>query len=121
MATVINPGVADVPVAGEVYEYLTGFGNEHESEALAGALPQGRFSPQKVAYGLYAEKLSSTAFTAPRETNRRTWFYRIRPSVTHGDFRPVEQSRIVQRSCHRCSAAAQPDALGPHPHTGHIR
>ena len=58
-------------------------------------MPQGRFSPQKVAYGLYAEKLSSTAFTAPRETNRRTWFYRIRPSVTHGDFRPVEQSRIV--------------------------
>ena len=43
MATVINPRVADVPVAGEVYKYLTGFGNEHESEALAGALPQGRF------------------------------------------------------------------------------
>ena len=95
MATVISPRVADVAEAGEVYEYLNGFGNEHESEALAGALPQGRFSPQKVAYGLYTEKLSSTAFTAPRETNRRTWFYRIRPSVTHGDFHPVEQLRIV--------------------------
>ena len=94
MATVISPRAAEVPEAAESYEYLSGFGNEHESEALAGALPQGRFSPQKVAYGLYAEKLSSTAFTAPRESNRRTWFYRIRPSVTHGDFRPLEQSRI---------------------------
>ena len=94
MATVISPRVADIPEAGVAYEYLTGFGNEHESEALAGALPQGRFSPQKVAYGLYAEKLSSTAFTAPRETNRRTWFYRIRPSVTQGDFHPVEQARL---------------------------
>ena len=95
MATVISPRVADVAEASEVYEYMNGFGNEFESEALAGALPQGRFSPQKVAYGLYAEKLSSTAFTAPRETNRRTWFYRIRPSVTHGEFHPVEQLRIV--------------------------
>lgn len=94
MATVISSRVAEVAQAAEAYEYLSGFGNEHESEALAGALPQGRFSPQKVAYGLYAEKLSSTAFTAPRESNRRTWFYRIRPSVTHGDFRPLEQSRI---------------------------
>ena len=94
MATVISSRVAEVPAAAESYEYLSGFGNEHESEALAGALPQGRFSPQKVAYGLYAEKLSSTAFTAPRESNRRTWFYRIRPSVTHGDFHPLEQARI---------------------------
>ena len=94
MATVIRPGVAEVAETAEAQEYLGGFGNEHESEALAGALPQGRFSPQKVAYGLYAEKFSSTAFTAPRESNRRTWFYRIRPSVTHGDFRPLEPSRL---------------------------
>ena len=94
MATVISPRVAEAPATGEVCTYLVGFGNEHESEALAGALPQGRFSPQKVSYGLYAEKFSSSAFTAPREINRRTWFYRIRPSVTHGDFRPLEQSRI---------------------------
>ena len=60
-------------------QYLTGFGNEHQSEALAGTLPQGQFSPQQVARGLYAEQFSSTAFTAPRATNRRTWFYRIRP------------------------------------------
>ncbi len=70
------------------FGYLSGFGNEHETEALANALPRGRFSPQKVAYGLYAEQFSSTAFTAPRAHNRRTWFYRIRPSVMQGEFQP---------------------------------
>ncbi len=98
MATVISTatssGAVEVPAAAASHEYLGGFGNELESEALAGALPQGRFSPQKVAYGLYAEKFSSTAFTAPRESNRRTWFYRIRPSVTQGDFRPLARARI---------------------------
>ncbi len=69
-------------------DYLTGFGNEHETEALAGALPVGRFSPQQVAFGLYAEQFSSTAFTAPRAHNRRSWFYRIRPSVLQGEFSP---------------------------------
>ncbi len=72
------------------FEYLAGFGNEHQSEALPGALPVGRFSPQRPALGLYAEQLSSTPFTVPRALNRRTWFYRIRPSVMHGDFRPME-------------------------------
>lgn len=74
----------------EDLEYLSGFGNEHETEALPDALPQGRFSPQQVAYGLYAEKFSTTAFTAPRHANRRTWFYRIRPSVAQGDYRLIE-------------------------------
>ena len=63
--------------------YQTGFGNHHASEALPGALPIGRNSPQKPAYGLYAEQFSGTAFTAPRESNLRSWLYRIRPSVTH--------------------------------------
>ncbi|MEO0422827.1 MAG: homogentisate 1,2-dioxygenase [Pseudomonadota bacterium] len=71
-------------------QYLTGFGNEHASEALAGALPEGRNSPQRVAHGLYAEKLSGTAFTAPRARNARTWFYRIRPSVAHLGFEPCD-------------------------------
>ncbi len=31
--------------------------------------------------GLYAEQLSGTAFTAPREHNQRSWLYRIRPAV----------------------------------------
>ena len=78
--------------------YLNGFGNEHQSEALAGALPVGQFSPQKAPYGLYAEQFSSTAFTAPRASNRRTWFYRIRPSVVRGDFRPLANVATKVRS-----------------------
>jgi len=63
--------------------YMPGFGNDFETEALPGALPQGMNSPQKCAYGLYAEQLSGTPFTAPRGQNERTWCYRIRPSVKH--------------------------------------
>ena len=61
--------------------YMPGWGNDYETEALPGALPQGMNSPQKCAYGLYAEQLSGTAFTAERP--ERTWCYRIRPSVKH--------------------------------------
>jgi len=64
-------------------QYMPGFGNDFESESLPGALPQGRNSPQKCAYGLYAEQLSGSPFTAPRGTNERSWLYRIRPSVRH--------------------------------------
>ena len=63
--------------------YLSGFGNEHSSEATAGALPVGQNNPQKPPLGLYTEQLSGTAFTTPRAANRRTWMYRIRPSVLH--------------------------------------
>src|SRR4051794_37112270 len=63
--------------------YLTGFGNGFETEALPGALPIGRNSPQKCPYGLYAEQLSGSPFTAPRKTNERSWLYRIRPTVAH--------------------------------------
>ncbi len=66
--------------------YQSGFGNEFASEALPGVLPEGRNSPQRVAYGLYAEQLSGTAFTAPRHDNRRSWLYRIRPAAMHGSF-----------------------------------
>jgi homogentisate 1,2-dioxygenase len=70
--------------------YMPGFGNDFETEALPGALPQGQNSPQKCNYGLYAEQLSGTAFTAPRGQNERTWCYRIRPSVRHtGDFNAI--------------------------------
>lgn len=65
---------------------MSGFHNEFASEALPGALPVGQNTPQRCPYGLYAEQLSGTAFTAPRESNLRTWFYRIRPSVTHIPF-----------------------------------
>lgn len=71
--------------------YMPGFGNDFETEALPGALPQGQNSPQKCEYGLYAEQLSGTAFTAPRGQNERTWCYRIRPSVKHaGRFSKIE-------------------------------
>ena len=66
--------------------YQTGFGNEFATEAVAGTLPVGRNSPQRVAHGLYAEQLSGTAFTAPRASNRRSWLYRIRPAAMHGAF-----------------------------------
>ena len=64
--------------------YQSGFGSEFASEALPGALPQGQNSPQRVAYGLYAEQFSGTAFTAPRASNRRSWLYRLRPALAHG-------------------------------------
>ncbi len=63
--------------------YMPGFGNDFETEALEGALPQGQNSPQRCAYGLYAEQLSGSPFTAPRGTNERSWLYRMRPSVRH--------------------------------------
>ncbi|TDQ67507.1 homogentisate 1,2-dioxygenase [Maritalea mobilis] len=71
--------------------YMPGFGNDFETESLPGALPQGQNSPQKCAYGLYAEQLSGSPFTAPRGTNERSWLYRIRPSVRHTTrFKPVK-------------------------------
>ncbi|KFN42363.1 homogentisate 1,2-dioxygenase [Arenimonas malthae CC-JY-1] len=70
-------------------KYLSGFGNEFATEALPGALPEGRNSPQRCPYGLYNEQISGTAFTAPRHSNRRTWMYRIRPAAMHGPFEPL--------------------------------
>lgn len=67
-------------------KYQLGFGNHFVSEAEKNILPIGRNSPQKVARGLFAEQISGAAFTAPRKENLRTWVYRIRPSVLHGDF-----------------------------------
>jgi homogentisate 1,2-dioxygenase len=71
--------------------YLSGFGNEFATEALPGALPEGRNSPQRCPYGLYAEQISGSAFTAPPPANRRSWLYRIRPSVLHArGFAPLD-------------------------------
>jgi homogentisate 1,2-dioxygenase len=75
--------------------YLSGFGNEHASEAIAGALPQGRNSPQRAALGLYAEQISGTAFTAPRAQNRRSWLYRIRPSAMHGRLQRIDNRLLA--------------------------
>ena len=74
--------------------YQSGFGNEFATEALAGTLPEGRNSPQRVAHGLYAEQLSGTAFTAPRHTNRRSWLYRIRPAAMHAPFVAMQSGQF---------------------------
>ena len=79
------------PSAGVTPGYMPGFGNDFETEALPEALPRGQNSPQKCNYGLYAEQLSGTAFTAPRGQNERSWCYRIRPSVKHtGRFQKID-------------------------------
>lgn len=77
-----------------VLGYQSGFGNEFETEALPGALPAVRNSPQHCPYGLYAEQFSGTAFTAPRHANRRSWLYRIRPAAVHSPFIRVAHSGL---------------------------
>ena len=79
-------GVAAGSPARPALRYLSGFGNEHVTEAVPGALPVGQNSPQRAPLGLYAEQLSGTAFTAPRAENRRSWLYRVRPSAMHPRF-----------------------------------
>ena len=78
-------------------DMMTGFGNHFATEAVAGALPIGRNSPQKPPFGLYAEQLSGTAFTAPRGANRRSWTYRIRPAAVHLPFRRIGNGRMESR------------------------
>ena len=73
-------------MAAERTHYQSGFGNTFSTEALKGALPVGRNSPQRPPNGLYTEVLSGTAFTAPRAENRSTWLYRMRPSAMHGPY-----------------------------------
>jgi homogentisate 1,2-dioxygenase len=103
-------------------QYQSGFGNEFSSESIPGALPVGQNSPQRPPFGLYAEVVSGTAFTAPRALNRRTWMYRIRPSAAHGKFRPIdcglirgtpfnEESATPDRL--RWDPAPMPDASAP--------
>ena len=75
---------------------MSGFGSYFETEAVTGALPVGRNSPQKPPYGLYTEQLSGSAFTAPRAENRRSWLYRIRPSAAHGAWRPYERETLIR-------------------------
>lgn len=84
----------DARKTAEALTYLSGFGNEHSSEAVPGALPRGRNSPQRAPLGLYAEQLSGTAFTEPRAHNRRSWLYRIRPSAAHPAFTRMDNGAI---------------------------
>lgn len=76
--------------------YLPGFANHHATEAVPGALPIGRNSPQRTPFGLYAEQLSGTAFTAPRAENRRAWLYRLRPTANHPAFKPYTGAKHLR-------------------------
>ena len=89
--------------------YLTGFGNEFVTEAVAGALPQGQNSPRQAPLGLYAEQLSGAPFTAPRAANRRSWLYRIRPSAMHPAFKRIDDGLI--RSAPFAETEASPTRL----------
>ena len=75
-------------------KFFTGFGNEHATEAVPNALPIGQNAPQKAPLGLYTEQLSGSPFTAPRHLNRRSWTYRIRPSVMHKPYQRIDNGRI---------------------------
>jgi homogentisate 1,2-dioxygenase len=85
---------ADSTRAREQVQYQSGFGNHFVTEAVPGALPQGRNSPQRPPHGLYAELISGTSFTAPRHDNRRTWTYRIQPSVVHRPYARIDNRSI---------------------------
>ncbi len=74
--------------------YMSGFGGHFETEAVAGALPEGRNSPQRPAFGLYAEQLSGTSFTMSRAENRRSWLYRMRPSAEHAPYTRYEGAKL---------------------------
>src|SRR5262249_4740978 len=93
--------------------YLSGFANQFATEALPGALPQGRNSPQRAEHGLYAELISGSAFTAPRAVNLRTWVYRRQPSVVVGGYAPYEQA--FWKTGAASGENAPPDPLRWHP------
>ncbi len=90
--------------------YQTGFGNHFSTEAIAGALPVARNSPQRPAFGLYTEQLSGTSFTAPRAENRRSWLYRLRPTAAHGSYLPFTRATRL-RSGPFNEAAPTPNRL----------
>lgn len=103
--------------------YLSGFGNEFESESLPGALPVGRNSPQKPPYGLYAEQISGSPFISSRAANRRSWLYRRLPSAAHGEFHEVPCARFLSETTgrapgNRMRVASLPPELevAPFPH-----
>lgn len=96
--------------------YLSGFGNGFETEALPGALPIGRNSPQRCAYGLYAEQLSGSPFTAPRAANERSWLYRIRPTVGHwGTFQRADAGLWRTAPCAEADMPPSPLRWDPIP------
>ncbi|MBT2324915.1 homogentisate 1,2-dioxygenase [Variovorax paradoxus] len=98
--------------------YQGGFGNEYASEAVAGALPQGRNSPQRAPFDLYPELISGTAFTAPRHENRRSWMYRRQPSVVSGRYQAYAQPRWQTGADRGIALAPEPLRWHPMPFDG---
>ena len=112
MNELVSPTIGRV--SSLIANYMSGFGNTFETEALPGALPVGRNSPQKVNYGLYAEQLSGSPFTAPQASNQRSWLYRIRPTVRHtGRFDAHRRRADPLGTAARERAADRAAALGP--------
>ncbi|MFC4467151.1 homogentisate 1,2-dioxygenase [Streptomyces xiangluensis] len=115
----------DARKTAEALTYLSGFGNQHSSEAVPGALPIGRNSPQRAPLGLYAEQLSGSAFTEPRALNRRSWLYRIRPSAAHPAFARTDDDTL--RTAPFTETAPDPNRLRwnplpePEPDTDFVR
>lgn len=87
--------------------YQPGFLSHFATEAIEGALPVGRNSPQRPAFGLYAEQFSTTAFTMPRAQNRHSWLYRMRPTAAHRPFELVDLAPNLR------SAPFSDDPVGP--------
>lgn len=96
-------------------DYRSGFRNHFASEALPGALPEGQNSPQRCPYGLYAEQLTGSAFTAPRSHNLRSWLYRIRPSVAQSEYRPLPAGQIATSPPREPAADPNQMRWDPHP------
>ncbi|XP_016925352.3 homogentisate 1,2-dioxygenase [Drosophila suzukii] len=82
------------------YKYLSGFGSHFssEDERYPNSLPVGQNSPQVCPYKLYAEQLSGSAFTAPRNENVRTWLYRKLPSAVHLPFQPFKGATYLRQN-----------------------
>jgi homogentisate 1,2-dioxygenase len=100
--------------AGSV-RYQSGFGNQFSSESMVGALPVGRNSPQRAPYGLYAELLSGTAFTAPRALNLRTWMYRKRPAAAQGSYVRIDDGHWRSGPFNECETPANRLRWNPWP------
>ncbi len=98
--------------------YQSGFGNEYATEAVPGALPQGRNSPQRAPFDLYPELISGTAFTAPRHENRRTWLYRRQPSVVAGRYQAYAQPHWTTGADREMALAPEPLRWAPLPLDG---
>lgn len=84
----------------QLFQYLSGFGSHFssEDERCPNSLPVGQNSPQQCPYGLYAEQLSGSAFTAPRKENVRTWLYRKLPSAVHKPFEIYKGAKYLTQN-----------------------